>query len=211
MHPSNPRKDRKEGPDIIPVPPPTQPRVTAAAALRELPFAHIFELYPDDTLFEVILMSCAVLDESVAALVRFVPHGKPGTPEIGHPVMVSAKWFAHLMPASIFMDIPDDAASISPLPAAAQRSGVSYRPAPGRGAELAARWRARRRPTVTTIEYVEDCFPLTPSHLLPFALDAVEALESGSSSRAAREKIATYCELIDHHLASSVPQSDNTE
>jgi len=44
---------------------------------------------------------------------------------------------------------------------------------------------------------------VTPPHLLNFALDAAEALASGSTTRENREKIATFCELIAHHLSAN--------
>jgi len=75
----------------------------------------MFAKFPDETLFEVLLMSCNIGDRSMVALVQFVPHGNFDASAVVdlHPVLVPAEWFSELMPASLFLDIPNDAADPS--------------------------------------------------------------------------------------------------
>jgi hypothetical protein len=173
----------------------------------------MFTGFPDDTLFEVRYISSNIGDDAVAALVDFVPHGNfdPIACAALHPVVVPADWFTCLMPVSVFMDIPEDISEISPfslldVDPATDEEVARLMPHFARlttlGNDLAARWRARRRPIVATREFFVDCLPLTPVHLYNVALDALEAFASGSTARANREKIATYCEVMAHHLAT---------
>lgn len=167
----------------------------------------MFAKFSDETLFEVLLVSCNIGESSMVALVQFVPHGNydADAADTLHPVLVPAEWFAALMPSSLFLNIPNDAAEISPYTELEIDVQCDSNPTvnPEHGTDLASRWRARRRPVVTTINFVMSCFPVTPPHLLNFALDAVDALSSGSLSKENREKIATFCELIAHHLATN--------
>jgi len=177
-----------------------------AGALRELPIAPMFGLFPDETLFEVLLVQSSITERGAHALVSFVPHGDHDdeAAEDLRPVVVPAEWFLSLMPASIFMDIPDDAAAISPFGHAAEavEAGLLATPSPKDGTNLAARWRANGRPIATTLRFIANCLPLTPPHLVNFAMEAGTALESGSYTRKSREEIATYCELMAHHIAA---------
>jgi len=167
----------------------------------------MFAKFPDETLFEVLLMSCNIGDRSMVALVQFVPHGSfDASAAVDlHPVLVPAEWFSELMPASLFLDIPNDAADISPFAELIIDIDCDPDSSPSAelGSDLASRWRARRRPIATTFNFVMACLPVTPPHLLNFALDAAEALASGSTARENREKIATFCELIAHHLSAN--------
>lgn len=163
------------------------------------------EEIPDETLVEVLLIDSAINDRSAVALVVLVPHipgeGAP-TEKIG-PVLVPANWFTELLPMSIFLDIPDDASSIAPAFEAVDISEINDIRSVliERGRNLAVRWRDNRRPIVTTIEFVADCYELTPVHLLNFALDAVQALEDRNFTRVGRDHLATYCELMAAALA----------
>ena len=164
---------------------------------------------PDETLVEVVLIDSAISDKSAVALVVLVPHipgeGAP-TEKIG-PVLVPANWFTELLPMSIFLDIPDDASSITPAFKAVDASGVLdiRENLVERGRDLADRWRRNKRPVVTTIEFVTDTFELAPAHLLNIALDAVTALEERDFTKSGRNHIATYCELMAAALSDSTP------
>jgi hypothetical protein len=172
----------------------------------------MFEVFPDDTLFEVLLMSCNIAEEATIALVRFVPHGSCPTDEPCNlpPIPVSATWYSHLMPVSIFMDIPNDASSIAPpagrpvLPIDSVDATATAR----RGRDLASRWRDNKRPVVATIEFLVDTDAIVPVHLLNFALDAEEALRSRRFTRTSREAIATFCELMAYVLELSADSAE---
>lgn len=173
----------------------------------------MFAKFPDETLFEVLLVSCNIGERSMVALVQFIPHGDFDANAASdlHPVLVPAEWFSELMPASLFLNIPDDASEISPFAELMIDidCDAASNPSADFGTDLASRWRARRRPIATTFNFVMACLPVTPPHLLNFALDAADALASGSTSRENRERIATFCELIAHHLATH-PRGDET-
>jgi hypothetical protein len=169
----------------------------------------------DDMLVEVMLIDSIIDDRNTKALVMFIPHGDPCQIDQAElsPTVVPARWFSELMPMSIFLDIPDDASSLSPI---GDATGVDPEVAiaditPGLGEELAARWRANKRPIATTLQYVVQCYPHTPAHLLNIAFDAIEALQSGSFSKASRGRIASYCELISRHLSSLSSGSGESE
>jgi hypothetical protein len=180
--------------------------VTAAGALRDLPIAHFFQQLSDDTLIEVVLVSCTVTTNGATALVSFVPHGCHPNPLADLPLIsVPADWFGELLPSSVFMDIPDDLSAITPTGVGLPNYGrPSVRPLqPEQGFELAARWRANKRPIVTTVSFIHECIGFTPAHLLNFALDACEALHLDKYDKSSRLAIATYCELIASHLIDS--------
>jgi len=188
--------------------------VTAVGALRKLPVAPMFEDFDDDVLVEVMLVDSVIDDRSSKALVMFIPHGDPR--EFGQaplpPALVPASWFGGLMPVSIFLDIPTDAAALAPS-WESDVDGVAHTDEikAGLGEELAARWRANKRPIATTKAYVARCFRLAPPNLLSIGLDAVEALETGRFSKAARSRIATFCELMSRHLDSLQAGSEKPE
>ena len=177
--------------------------------------ADMFSELEDETLIEVTLLKSFIDDRSTKALVIFTPHGDPcrvDAPEFP-PAFVPAKWFSDLMPMSIFLDIPDDASSLSTVwdgfdLASAEFEGELQ---PGEGDQLAARWRANKRPVETTKQYVARCYAITPPHLLGFAIDAIDALEGGRFNKAARNRIATYCELISHYIGVRDSGAEATE
>ncbi len=185
---------------------PCPSRVTAAGALRDLPIAHFFQQLSDETLLEVVLVSCTVTAHGATALVSFVPHGCQPNPLADLPLIsVPADWFGELLPSSVFMDIPDDLSTITPTGVGLSNHGLpSVQPTrPELGFELAARWRANKRPIVTTIAFIHECITFTPAHLLNFALDACEALHLEKYDRSSRLAIASFCELIANHLIDS--------
>jgi hypothetical protein len=156
-------------------------------------------------LVEVMLIDSIIDDYNTKALVMFITHGDSGIAEQSElgPMLVPARWFSELMPMSIFLDIPSDASSISPVWNADNAQSPGSTPVtPGLGEQLAARWRANKRPIATTKEYVLKSYELAPAHLVSIGLDAIEALEFGRFNKAARGRIATYCELISRHIDS---------
>jgi hypothetical protein len=169
----------------------------------------------DQMLVEVMLIDSMIDDRNTKALVMFIPHGDPCQVDQAElpPAVVPARWFSELMPMSIFLDIPEDASSISapwnPDDSVASSSVGEIKP--GFGEELAARWRANKRPIATTVQYVVACHPHTPTHLLNFAYDAIEALQSGRFAKASRGRIATYCELMSRHLSSLTDNLNDSE
>jgi len=197
------------------LPTPTKPRITAVSALRKLPLAPMFADFADDMLVEVMLIDSIIDDRNTKALVMFIPHGDPCQIDQAElsPTVVPAHWFSELMPMSIFLDIPKDASALSPVwnaPDVDPEVAIADI-APGLGEKLAARWRANKRPIATTLQYVVHCYPHTPAHLLNIAFDAIEALQSGSFSKASRCRIASYCELISRHLSSLSADSGHLE
>lgn len=165
----------------------------------------MFEEFDDDVLVEVLLIDSIIDERGNKAVVMFIPHGDPQTQGQAplQPAFVPARWFGELMPVSIFLDIPSDASALNPdWDISIEESPDAGMVKPGLGAELASRWRANKRPIATTKAYVEMCFRLAPPQLLGIALDAVEALESGRFPKAARCRIATFCELMSRHLDS---------
>ena len=186
------------------------------SALRKLPVAHMFEDLDDETLVEVMLLESFIDDRNTKALVLFIPHGDTCNVDRDDipPALVPGRWFSELMPMSIFLDIPEDASAISPVwdvndgyaADASALVGVA-----GLGVDLASRWRANKRPVVTTKQFVATCHSLVPAHLLGIAFDAREALESGSFTKAARGRIATFCELMSRHLESLDQPASETE
>ena len=174
----------------------------------------MFEEFADDVLVEVMLVDSVIDDRGSKALVMFIPHGDPR--EFGQaplqPALVPASWFGSLMPVSIFLDIPVDASAISSeytldIDNVESTDDIQQ----GLGEELAARWRANKRPVVATRAYVARCFRLAPPQLLSIGLDAIEALEEKRFTKAARARIASFCELISRHLSSLQSDSESPE
>ena len=174
----------------------------------------MFEDFADDVLVEVMLVDSVIDDRGSKALVMFIPHGDPR--EFGQaplqPALVPASWFGSLMPVSIFLDIPADASAISPeWDLENDDLQTADEIEPGLGEELAVRWRANKRPIATTRAYIARCFRLAPPHLLSIGLDAIDALEEERFPKAARGRIASFCELMSHHLKSVQNDSEKPE
>jgi hypothetical protein len=180
-----------------------------------LPFGPIFDPVPDEALVEIVLTSLNIIDDSSWAFVRFLVHqcdvSDYNLPH--HPVPVPADWFIQQIPASIFMNIPNDASPICPFEInteKTQASGSCDLGHVGIGRDLAIRWRTNGRPIATTKHFIEQCRRQVPLHLISFLLDAVEALHSGSNSRSTRKTIATFCELMAHHIEETLSRENES-
>ena len=167
---------------------------------------------PDETLVEVILLESIITDRGASALVMLVPHiAGEQCDETIPPAVVPANWFSKLMPASLFMDIPDDISSIAPvLEVDSDRAGL---PAPSAqlGMELALRWRANGRPIATTVQFVADCYAVTPPHLFNQLLDVLEIFKERRFNKTNRGHIITFLELMSRRIAGNetVANDDN--
>lgn len=164
---------------------------------------------PDETLVEVILLESMITDRGTSALVLLVPHVSGDlSAEPMPPAIVPANWFSKLMPASLFMDIPDDISAIAPvLEVDPDRAGL---PAPSAqlGMELALRWRANGRPIATTVQFLADCYSVTPPHLFNQLLDVLEIFKERRFSKTNRGHIITFLELMSRRIAGNEPTGD---
>jgi hypothetical protein len=194
---------------------PSSSRITAAAALRELPIAPIFSDFEDDVLFEVSLVSCSIESSFMKAYVLFSPRGADFAEHeyVCPPVMVPAHWFSALLPISIFLDIPNDVAILTPFleEEFVSCSADDHANDSELGVTLAEKWRGNSRPVKTTIHYVARCMPHVPIQLMNLALDAQSALQRGSFTRSTRNSIALFCEMMTNHLLTAKTSSSPKE